>query len=417
MSKASSSSKKPPKSTSTSKTNKTKQGNAHKQRNANENDIIESESESPSTSDLLSKIARLETELAKESAYRNHAQLERDKTLAFWEISKRALRRSESIGREHERALEEVETDANTRERAMTQRLKHEREQCEDTLRKMQEETSEAIRAAKRRFECRVEEMWNDARKDEMKRRETDARRRDDAHAREMEREKELAKLRQEFEEKREKDRECWARREKMRIDHAEQMLADAIERRETRTEMRMRALAKESDWRAKETEAYYRGLKDAAERETMEMAAKVAAFERRARAAEMEATRAKAKANVCTEAKAADAFSEKGKVSGRRMLRASSSPAADDDDKRRVEQRRLAFLERSRKTSEEKREQAEKNLERVTQRLETVALENAELRAVVACLRERDGERAVVASLGPSSTTGSRTMRRVVAA
>ena len=69
MSKASSSSKKPPKSTSTSKTNKTKQGNAHKQRNANENDIIESESESPSTSDLLSKIARLETELAKESAY------------------------------------------------------------------------------------------------------------------------------------------------------------------------------------------------------------------------------------------------------------------------------------------------------------------------------------------------------------
>ena len=100
MSKASSSSKKPPKSTSTSKTNKTKLGNAHK-RNANENDIIESESESPSTSDLLSKIARLETELAKESAYRNHAQLERDKTLAFWEISKRALRRSESIGREH----------------------------------------------------------------------------------------------------------------------------------------------------------------------------------------------------------------------------------------------------------------------------------------------------------------------------
>ena len=145
-------------------------------------------------------------------------------------------------------------------------------------------------------------------------------------------------------------------------------------------------------------------------------MAAKVAALERRARAAETEATRAKAKANVCTEAKAADAFSEKGKVSGRRMLRASSS-SADDDNERRVEQRRLAFLERSRKTSEEKREQAEKNLERVTQRLETVALENAELRAVVARLRERDGERAVVASPGPVSTTGSRTMRRVVAA
>ena len=150
-----------------------------------------------------------------------------------------------------------------------------------------------------------------------------------------------------------------------------------------------------------------------------MEMAAKVAALERRACAAEMEATRAKAKANVCTEAKAADAVSEKGKVSGRRMLRASSSSSSadDDDDVRRVEQRRLAFLERSRKTSEEKREQAEKNLERVTQRLETVALENAELRAVVARLRERDGERAVVASPGPVSTTGSRTMRRVVAA
>ena len=68
-----------------------------------------SSSSSSSSFDLLSKkIARLETELAKESAYRNHAQLERDKTLAFWEISKRALRRSESIGREHERALRPV---------------------------------------------------------------------------------------------------------------------------------------------------------------------------------------------------------------------------------------------------------------------------------------------------------------------
>ena len=128
MSKASSSSKKPPKSTSTSKTNKTKQGNAHKQRNANENDIIESESESPSTSDLLSKIARLETELAKESAYRNHAQLERDKTLQFWEISKRESRRLDALGRERERALEEARIEADAREREMRKRLKQERE-------------------------------------------------------------------------------------------------------------------------------------------------------------------------------------------------------------------------------------------------------------------------------------------------
>ena len=143
---SSSSSSKKPKSTSTS--TKTKRGNA--QRNGKNAIATADESESPTTQsvvvgDILSKIARLETDLAKEAAYRNHAQLERDKTCAFWEISKRALRRSESLGREHHRRLDEVETDAAMRERAITQRLKHERDACEAKLQEMREETSDAI--------------------------------------------------------------------------------------------------------------------------------------------------------------------------------------------------------------------------------------------------------------------------------
>ena len=76
-------------------------------------------------SELQTKIVRLETELAKEAAYRNHAQLERDKINAFWEISKRALERSESIAREYERRIDDVEDEADVRVRAKVQQIKH----------------------------------------------------------------------------------------------------------------------------------------------------------------------------------------------------------------------------------------------------------------------------------------------------
>ena len=80
-------------------------------------------------SELQTKIVRLETELAKEAAYRNHAQLERDKINAFWEISKRALERSESIAREYERRIDDVEDEADVRVRAKVQQIKHEQKE------------------------------------------------------------------------------------------------------------------------------------------------------------------------------------------------------------------------------------------------------------------------------------------------
>ena len=174
MSKASSKASKSSKTSSGSKSNtkpKHRGPNdanitAKKKKKNDDGDEVKSDDDdemSPSSSssfDLLSKkIARLETELAKESAYRNHAQLERDKTLQFWEISKRESRRLDALGRERERALEEARIEADAREREMRKRLKQEREACEEKVREMQQSTSEAIREAKRQFEWRVDEM------------------------------------------------------------------------------------------------------------------------------------------------------------------------------------------------------------------------------------------------------------------
>ena len=107
-------------------------------------------------SELQTKIVRLETELAKEAAYRNHAQLERDKINAFWEISKRALERSESIAREYERRIDDVEDEADVRVRAKVQQIKHEQKENEGKVDLSRAESTEAIREAKSTFEKRV---------------------------------------------------------------------------------------------------------------------------------------------------------------------------------------------------------------------------------------------------------------------
>jgi len=115
-------------------------------------------------SELQTKIVRLETELAKEAAYRNHSQLERDKINAFWEISKRALERSESIAREYERRIDDVEDEADVRVRAKVQQIKHEQKENEGKVDLSRAESTEAIREAKSTFEKRVEGMRENTR-------------------------------------------------------------------------------------------------------------------------------------------------------------------------------------------------------------------------------------------------------------
>ena len=164
-------------------------------------------------SELQTKIVRLETELAKEAAYRNHAQLERDKINAFWEISKRALERSESIAREYERRIDDVEDEADVRVRAKVQQIKHEQKENEGKVDLSRAESTEAIREAKSTFEKRVEEMREKIRKEERKIAEREVKCQEMVRKSEIERMKEITKLRVEFEEKREKEREVAARR------------------------------------------------------------------------------------------------------------------------------------------------------------------------------------------------------------
>ena len=158
-------------------------------------------------SELQTKIVRLETELAKEAAYRNHAQLERDKINAFWEISKRALERSESIAREYERRIDDVEDEADVRVRAKVQQIKHEQKENEGKVDLSRAESTEAIREAKSTFEKRVEEMREKIRKEERKIAEREVKCQEMVRKSEIERMKEITKLRVEFEEKREKER------------------------------------------------------------------------------------------------------------------------------------------------------------------------------------------------------------------
>ena len=209
-------------------------------------------------SELQTKIVRLETELAKEAAYRNHAQLERDKINAFWEISKRALERSESIAREYERRIDDVEDEADVRVRAKVQQIKHEQKENEGKVDLSRAESTEAIREAKSTFEKRVEEMREKIREEERKIAEREVKCQEMVRKSEIERMKEITKLRVEFEEKREKEREVAARRERMHFEKAEQTLAETVERLTKSKEKQLDILGKESEEHMKKTELYY---------------------------------------------------------------------------------------------------------------------------------------------------------------
>jgi hypothetical protein len=342
----------------------------------------------------------LETELAKEAAYRNHSQLERDKINAFWEISKRALERSESIAREYERRIDDVEDEADVRVRAKVQQIKHEQKENEGKVDLSRAESTEAIREAKSTFEKRVEEMREKIRKEERKIAEREVKCQEMVRKSEIERMKEITKLRVEFEEKREKEREVAARRERMHFEKAEQTLAETVERLTKSKEKQLDILEKESEEHMKKTELYYRGLKESAEAKTVELSARIAELERRVYHAETEAKRAKAKAEASeTPAKLAEA---KAECEEKKRIRAE----------RKVQH--LDFLEKSIKTCEEKREVAEKNLERAIQQFEVVAAENAELKSAL-FLRERTTASGVV--LGRSASARTPGTTRVAAA
>ena len=204
--------------TTAKKTKGGKKERASSSSNASSKSAIKAGEHSSSSSFVLSelqtKIVRLETELAKEAAYRNHAQLERDKINACWEISKRALERSESIAREYERRIDDVEDEADVRVRAKVQQIKHEQKENEGKVDLSRAESTEAIREAKSTFEKRVEEMREKIRKEERKIAEREVKCQEMVRKSEIERMKEITKLRVEFEEKREKGKGTRGRRE-----------------------------------------------------------------------------------------------------------------------------------------------------------------------------------------------------------
>jgi len=326
--------------------------------------------------ELKQKISRLEFELAKECAYRNHAQLERDKINAFWEISKRRIKDAESRARESERLREASEDDCDVRIRAKMQQIKHEQCENERRIEAAKAKSAEMVRTANEEFENRVEEMKAKAREDERKITEREVKCQESLRKSEIERMKEIGKLRIEFEEKREAEREVAARRERAHFEKAERTLAETVESLQKNKELQLKIMETESAEHLEKIEKYYRALKESAEEKTIELSAKVAELERRVYHAETEAKRAQAKADALEQpAKIAE---QKAETEEKKRLRAE----------RKVQ--RLEFLERAMKQSEQKLEMAEKSKEIAIQSCERALMENASLRETLSNITSR---------------------------
>jgi chromosome segregation ATPase len=79
----------------------------------------------PSKQDLAKQVLELQETLTKEREERNYYQLERDKVMTFWEISKRELEDARAEMRNKERQMQELEERTQTEVKVYRQKVKH----------------------------------------------------------------------------------------------------------------------------------------------------------------------------------------------------------------------------------------------------------------------------------------------------
>ena len=211
--------------------------------------------------ELSAKVVALEKEMNKEEEQRNYMQLERDKILQFWEITKKELEDKKSELRNKDREMEELEERHQVEIKVYKQKVKHLLYEHQNNVTTLKADAEVALKQQQDEFRRRSGELSKDKRSLKLELKEMELAHEDVVRQLKLEQAKVTTMLRQEFEQNGKELQALYEKKMKTQREDLELQRKHEIHEVEERKNTHINQLMKKHDVAFTEIKNYYNDI------------------------------------------------------------------------------------------------------------------------------------------------------------
>ncbi|KAJ3112772.1 Dynein regulatory complex subunit 4 [Phlyctochytrium bullatum] len=211
--------------------------------------------------DLEAEIKRLNEELNAERTERNFFQLERDKVMSFWEITKADLKESKSELLNKDRELEELEEKHQVEIKVYKQKVKHLLYEYQNNIAHLQADSERALQLDQEEHVNREQQLKRDKRALKLELKELELAHEDIIKNINQKHDQEISKLRADFERRAKELHQKYEKKMKLIRDELELKRKNEIHEIEERKNGQINALMKNHDKAFTEIKNYYNDI------------------------------------------------------------------------------------------------------------------------------------------------------------